>query len=151
MLNEEKREEGEGEVVKEKSGRYGKGVVWGGRGRRRAVYCKLGLINYKDTKTKCRLYWRLVEFIEWRYSQSCWYFRPNFEYYCPSNLLTGSSPPCPTPPPPLPKVKAQNIQTVAGIGEGVVVLCWRLYSEGVQHSVSDKIQNLQNLPHQTKT
>jgi hypothetical protein len=24
-----------------------------------------GLINYKDTKTKCRLYWCLIEFIDW--------------------------------------------------------------------------------------
>ncbi len=25
---------------------------------------------------RCRLYWCLTEFIDWRYSQSCWYFRP---------------------------------------------------------------------------
>ncbi len=37
-----------------------------------------GLINYKDTKTN-RLYGCLIEFIEWRYSQSCWYFRPPFK------------------------------------------------------------------------
>ena len=24
-----------------------------------------GLINYKDTKSKCRLYWCLIEFIDW--------------------------------------------------------------------------------------
>jgi hypothetical protein len=34
-----------------------------------------GLNNYKDTNPKCRLYWYFVEFIDWRYSQSCWYFR----------------------------------------------------------------------------
>jgi hypothetical protein len=34
-----------------------------------------GLINYKDPKTKCRLYWCLIEIIDWRYSQLCWYFR----------------------------------------------------------------------------
>jgi hypothetical protein len=29
------------------------------------------LINYKeDIKTKCHLYWCLIEFIDWRYSQS---------------------------------------------------------------------------------
>jgi hypothetical protein len=28
-----------------------------------------GLIKYKDTKTKCRLYWCLIEFIDWRYRQ----------------------------------------------------------------------------------
>jgi hypothetical protein len=41
--------------------------------------CQVGdahrLNNYKDTK--CRLYWCLIEFIDWRYSQSCWYFRPD--------------------------------------------------------------------------
>ncbi len=24
------------------------------------------VINYEDTKTKCRLYWCLIEFIDWR-------------------------------------------------------------------------------------
>ncbi len=48
------------------------------------------LINCKDTKTKCRLYWCFIEFIDWRYSQSCWYFRPSFVNYCPSNLLSAS-------------------------------------------------------------
>ncbi len=47
-----------------------------------------GVVNYKDTKRKCRhlknwpvmgLCGRcLLEFIDWRYSQSCWYFRPSF-------------------------------------------------------------------------
>jgi hypothetical protein len=27
-----------------------------------------GLVNYKATKTKCRLYWCLIEFIDLRYS-----------------------------------------------------------------------------------
>jgi hypothetical protein len=34
------------------------------------------LINYKDTNPKFRLYWCLIEFVEWRYSQPYWYFRP---------------------------------------------------------------------------
>jgi hypothetical protein len=34
------------------------------------VYPAHGLINRKDTKTKCRLYWCLIEFIDRRYSQS---------------------------------------------------------------------------------
>jgi hypothetical protein len=25
-----------------------------------------GLVNYKDTKTQCRLYWCLIVFIDWR-------------------------------------------------------------------------------------
>ncbi len=33
----------------------------------------------------------LSEFIDWRYNQSCWYFRPSFVNCCPSNLLSGSS------------------------------------------------------------
>jgi hypothetical protein len=37
----------------------------------------------------------LLEFMEWRYSQSCWYFRPSFVNYCTSHLLSGSSPPPP--------------------------------------------------------
>ncbi len=71
--------------------------------------------NYKDTKTKCRLYWFLIEFVDLRHSQSCWYFRPSFLNYFPSNLLTGS--PSPSPPP-FPK----SIQTVClgGVGVG----CW---------------------------
>ncbi len=33
-------------------------------------------ITIKTPNRKCRLYWRLIEFIYWRYSQSYWYFRP---------------------------------------------------------------------------
>ncbi len=56
------------------------------------------LFNYKDTRTKNRFYWCSIEFIDQRYSQSCWYFRPSFVNYYPSNLLSGSSHP-PAPPP----------------------------------------------------
>ncbi len=79
-------------------------------------------MDYKD-KTKCRPYLCLKEFIDWRYSQSCWYFRTSFVNYCPSNLLS-----CSPPPPPPPKVKVQYIQTVC-VWEGVggVQLCWRPY------------------------
>jgi hypothetical protein len=44
------------------------------------VLCSL---YYKDTKTKCRLYWCLKEFIDRRYSQSCWYFRPSLVNIAP--------------------------------------------------------------------
>jgi hypothetical protein len=54
-------------------------------------------------------------FINRRHSQSCWYFRPSCVNYCPSNLLSGSSPP-------LPKVKVQYIQTVYGWEAGGEVL-----------------------------
>ncbi len=76
------------------------------------------LNNCKDTKTKCRLYWCLIEFIDWRYSQSCWYFRSCFVKYAPL--------------------------TLSGRGLGGVQLYWRPYSAGVSHCVSDQIQNLQN-------
>ena len=33
-------------------------------------------ITKKTPNLKCRLYWCLIEYIDWRYSQSCWYFRP---------------------------------------------------------------------------
>ncbi len=78
--------------------------------------CDNTLINYKDT-TKCRIYWCLIEFIDWRYSHSCWYFRTSFVNNCPSNLLSGSPPP--------PKVKVQYIQTVCGwegVGPGGALL-----------------------------
>ncbi len=34
------------------------------------------LIFVKTPNPKCRLCWCLIEFTDWRYSQSCWYFRP---------------------------------------------------------------------------
>ncbi len=38
----------------------------------------------------------LSEFMDWRYSKSCWYFRPSFVNFCPTNLLSGSTlPPFP--------------------------------------------------------
>ncbi len=40
----------------------------------------------------------LSDFIAWRYSPSCWYFRPSFVNCCPSNLLFGSSSPAPSFP-----------------------------------------------------
>ncbi len=52
-----------------------------------------GQINYKGTKTNCHFYWYLIEYINWRHSQLCWYFWPSFVNYCPSNLLSGSPPP----------------------------------------------------------
>jgi hypothetical protein len=69
---------------------------------------KHGLIYYTGTKAKCRHLknWPVLglcsrclsEFTDWRYSQSCWYFRPSFVNCCTSNL-----------PPPLPCV---NMYTV---------------------------------------
>jgi hypothetical protein len=33
-------------------------------------------ISIKTPSPKCCLYWRLIEFIDWRYSKLCLYFRP---------------------------------------------------------------------------
>jgi hypothetical protein len=47
--------------------------------------------------------------LEIQYSQSCWYFRPSFVSYCPSNLLSIHL------PPPFPEsMKLKYIQTVCG-------------------------------------
>ncbi len=35
-------------------------------------------ITTKTPNSKSRIYWCIIEFIEWRYSQSCWNFRPLF-------------------------------------------------------------------------
>jgi hypothetical protein len=43
----------------------------------------------------------LSQFLDWRYSQSCWYFIPSFVNCCPSYLFFSSAPP---PLPPLPCV-----------------------------------------------
>jgi hypothetical protein len=48
----------------------------------RACMIALGYVNeyamdqitIKTPNPKCRLYWCLIEFIDWRYSESCWYF-----------------------------------------------------------------------------
>ncbi len=58
-----------------------------------------GLINFIDTKASSKNNMQglcgrcLSEFLDWRYSQSCWYFRLIFVNCCPSNLLSGSPPP----------------------------------------------------------
>jgi hypothetical protein len=33
-------------------------------------------ISVRTPNPKCRLYWCFLELIDWRYSQSCWFFRP---------------------------------------------------------------------------
>jgi hypothetical protein len=80
-----------------------------------------------DTKAKCRHLKKLtckgtlrqvfirVYILEWRYSQSCWYFQPSFVNCCPSKLRSGSTLP---PTSSLPCVKVQFMQTVCG-WEGV--------------------------------
>jgi hypothetical protein len=52
------------------------------------------LINNKDTKTKCRLYWCLIVHIL-QIQSVLLVFRPSFVNYFPSNLLSGSPPTTP--------------------------------------------------------
>ncbi len=63
-----------------------------------------GQITYIETKAECRHLKKLVckgilrqVFIDRRYSQSCWYFRPSFLKCCPSNPLSDSTLPTPLP------------------------------------------------------
>ncbi len=52
--------------------------------------------NTETPNPKCRLlYWCTIDFIDWRYSHSFWYFRPLLGNSNPFNLLTGSSTPLP--------------------------------------------------------
>ncbi len=51
--------------------------------------------NFKDTKpAKCHLYWCIIEFRDWRYSQSCCIFDPSCEL---APLYLFSSSPAPLP------------------------------------------------------
>ncbi len=44
--------------------------------RDRTLLTCMGQITIKTPNPKCRLYWCLIDFIDGRYSQSCWHFRP---------------------------------------------------------------------------
>jgi hypothetical protein len=57
----------------------------------------MDLITIKTPHPKCLLYWCLKEFIDWRYSRSCWYFRT---LLCTSVALTFSLVHLQPPPPP---------------------------------------------------
>ncbi len=115
-----------------------------------------GLLNYIDTKAKCRHLKNgpvkgvcsrcLSEFIDWRYSRSCWYFRPSFVNCCTYNLLSGST----LPPPPLPCVKVQyilHIQCVAGRGWGCWVLLETIFCRSSTHCISLDSESTELLDH----
>ncbi len=77
--------------------------------------CVNRLINYLDTKARCRHLknWPvkgvcgmcLSYIIDWRCRQSSWYFRPSFVNCCPCNFLSGST----FPPTPLPCVNKYTV------------------------------------------
>ncbi len=54
-------------------------------------------LTIKTPNPKCRLCWCLIEFIDWRHSQSCWYFRSALRTIAPltSLWLASSRPPLP--------------------------------------------------------
>ncbi len=54
--------------VPEWAGQHHRSHSWTGR--------TIDEITIKTPNPKCRLYWWLIEFIDWWYSQSCWFFRP---------------------------------------------------------------------------
>jgi hypothetical protein len=98
----------------------------------------------KAPNPKCRLYWCLKEFIDWRYNQACWYFWPVLWISAPLPSLW--------PPPPLPhfpKVNLQHIQCVAvwGGGWGGVELCCRPYSAGFNTLFQARFRPTKLLPH----
>ncbi len=104
-----------------------------------------GRNNYKDTKTKCRLNWGLIEFIDWRYYQSGWYFRPSFVNYCPSNLSLVHLP-HPSPPS-LSQITVYKDSVWLGGGEGGGSLSCvgdQILQEFNTLFMIDQIQNLQN-------
>ncbi len=68
----------------------------------------------------------LSEFIDWRYSQSYWYFRPSFVNCWPSNFLSGST----LPPSLLPCGNKNTVYTYTvckGGGYGVLGLTLVLF------------------------
>ncbi len=74
----------------------------------RRIFREGHYVYRKTPNPKCRLYWCLLEFIDWRYSQSCWYFRPALWTVDSLTLsLVNFSP----PPPPLPCVNKYILYT----------------------------------------
>ncbi len=80
-----------------------------------------GLINDKDTKTKCRLYWCLKKFIDWRQAAMLEISTQLCELLPLQPSLWFTSPP---PLPPFPKSKYSLYrQREAGRGRGGVLSC----------------------------
>ncbi len=73
-------------------------------------------MSIKTLNSKCRLYWCLIEFIDWRDNQSSWYFRPALWTIAP---LTFSLVSAPTPPPPLPCVNKYTVYTYTVCNRGI--------------------------------
>ncbi len=81
--------------------------------------CSMDQVSIKTPNPKCRLYWCLIEFIDWRYSQSCWYFRPLLWTITPLTCSLVHLPLLP-PPPSLWRSTGDRtcVHTVCNRGEG---------------------------------
>ncbi len=99
-------------------------------------------ITVKTPNPKCRLHCCLIEFIDWRYSQSCWYFWPLLWSSAPLSFSLVDLP----PPPPC----VNSIYTVCNRGEGGWnQVVWRA-STGVLHSVLDQTKPTKLFYHPNK-
>jgi hypothetical protein len=79
------------------------------------------MLSFK--KLTCKGTLVFIRFIDWKYNQPCWYFRPSFVNYCPSNLLSGS--PTPALPPSLCQSTVYSIGTDSmRLGGGGGGGCW---------------------------
>jgi hypothetical protein len=108
-------------------------------------------ITVKTPHLKCRLYWCLIEFIDWRYSQSCRYFRPLL-WTSASLTLSLVHLPLSSPPPfPVWISTKVSVYTVSNGGGGGTGLCGEhiqeLYTVYLTRFRTYKIA----LPTQTKT
>ncbi len=67
--------------------------LWRWRESRHQWVFVMDELTIKTPNPKCRLHGCLVEFRDWRYSQSCWYFRPALWTIAPITFSLVSSPP----------------------------------------------------------
>ncbi len=60
-------------------------------------YTGMDKIIVKTPNPRCCFYWCLIELVDWRYGQSCWYFRPALWTINALTFSLASSPPSPLP------------------------------------------------------
>jgi hypothetical protein len=85
--------------------------------RLKCITCDHGI---KTPNPKCRLYWYIVKFIDWRYSQPCWYFRPLLRTSAPLTFSMVHLHPPPSPFPCVNKYRPTEVcvHTVCNGGGG---------------------------------
>ncbi len=97
-------------------------------------------ITIKTPNPKCHLYWCFIEFIDWRNSQSCWYFRPLLWTSTPLTFSLVHLP----PPPRVNKYRGIYLHSVKRWGGDRVV--WRAFKAVYthRHCVFDQVPILPN-------